>query len=71
MGFPRVHPLTSRVAELFRRPEQLRQVSRTGGIAAFAVDAARTVFVAAIALFVISATVTLNRDQEPWLPETP
>jgi uncharacterized membrane protein YtjA (UPF0391 family) len=46
----------------------LRQVSRTGGIAALAVDAARTVFVAAIALLVISATVALNRDQEPRLP---
>jgi uncharacterized membrane protein YtjA (UPF0391 family) len=39
-----------------------------GGLAAFAVDAARTVFVVAIALFAISAAVALIRDQEPRLP---
>ncbi len=39
-----------------------------GGIAAFAVDAARLVFVVAIILFVISAVVGLIRGRTPTLP---
>jgi uncharacterized membrane protein YtjA (UPF0391 family) len=39
-----------------------------GGIAAFAVDIARIVFVVAIILFVISAVVTLIRGRSPTLP---
>jgi uncharacterized membrane protein YtjA (UPF0391 family) len=39
-----------------------------GGIAAFAVDIARIVFVVAIILFVISAVVALIRGRSPTLP---
>jgi uncharacterized membrane protein YtjA (UPF0391 family) len=39
-----------------------------GGIAAFAVDIARIVFVVAIILFVVSAVVTLIRGRSPTLP---
>jgi uncharacterized membrane protein YtjA (UPF0391 family) len=39
-----------------------------GGVAAFAVGAAKIVFVVAIILFVISALVTLVRGRSPTLP---
>jgi uncharacterized membrane protein YtjA (UPF0391 family) len=39
-----------------------------GGIADFAVDIARIIFVVAIILFVISAVVTLIRGRSPTLP---
>jgi len=39
-----------------------------GGIASFAVDIARIVFVVAIILFVISSVVALIRGRSPTLP---
>jgi uncharacterized membrane protein YtjA (UPF0391 family) len=39
-----------------------------GGVAAFAVDAAKIVFVVAIILFVVSALMTLIRGRSPTLP---
>jgi uncharacterized membrane protein YtjA (UPF0391 family) len=39
-----------------------------GGIADFAVDIARIIFVVAIILFVISAVVALIRGRSPTLP---
>jgi uncharacterized membrane protein YtjA (UPF0391 family) len=39
-----------------------------GGIAAFAVDAARIIFFIAIILFVISAVVALMRGRSPTAP---
>ena len=39
-----------------------------GGIAVFAVDIARIIFVVAIILFVISAVVALIRGQSPTMP---
>jgi uncharacterized membrane protein YtjA (UPF0391 family) len=39
-----------------------------GGIAAFAVDAARIIFFVAIVLFLISAVVALIRGRSPMAP---